>query len=381
MKYLFVILLLVPIISWSQSSEDEPKVVIGGYVKNMTTFNFAEKDSTLVDNLIHNRINITWFASTHLRGKLELRNRVFFGDLVNLYPNYGELIDTNNDYFDLSWTPINRDKLVIHTMIDRANLRWTKNDLEITLGRQRVNWGVNLAWNPNDLFNSYSFFDFDYEERPGSDALRIKKYTGFASEMEFVIKATDRFETLTTAYKYQLNKWGYDIQFIGGLMKNNIAVGTGWAGSIQGLGFKGEITYLNHLENTEKGWLASTSVDYLFPNSLYVNASALFNGYGTAQPVFSVFNTSSNLDIRNISPYTWSTFIQSSYPFHPLVNIGLATIFFPSDASVFINPSITYAIIQNLDLDVISQLYFSGDRQNSCSSQAKVFYVRIKYSY
>ena len=38
---------------------------------------------------------------------------------------------------------------------------------------------MNLVWNPNDLFNAFSFVDFDYEERPGSDALRIQKYTGY----------------------------------------------------------------------------------------------------------------------------------------------------------------------------------------------------------
>ncbi|XOV94512.1 MAG: hypothetical protein ACFHWX_07365 [Bacteroidota bacterium] len=383
MRYLLMIWMLVPLSLWAQEAEEEPKLTVGGYVKDMATFNFAGKDSTLVDNLIHNRINLAWYPTKNLTGKLEFRNRVFFGDLVKLFqPYYGDFIDVNNDYFDLSWLPVNNKDLVIHTMIDRFYFEWNKDDWEVSLGRQRINWGMNLAWNPNDLFNAYSFFDFDYEERPGSDALRIRKYTGYASEIDFAIKAADRFEDLTTAMKYQINKWNYDIQFIGGLMKNNVTLGTGWAGNLWNAGFKGEMTYLRSLDETiDNGFLASVSIDYLFANSLYLNASGLYNSYGKESPNIFLVNTSSNLDIRSVSPYNWSTFVQGSYPVHPLVNTGLSAIFFPSDGSVFINPFVTYSIASNLDLDFISQLFLSEGMGDNYKAQSKLFYLRLKFSY
>ncbi len=382
MKHLLMIwVLMLPLVLSAQDNE-EPKFMVGGYVKDMATFNFAGDDSTLIDNLIHNRVNLAWYPTQHLTGKLEFRNRIFFGDLVSLFPFYGELIDVNNDYFDLSWMPVNTNDLVIHTMIDRVYFEWNKDDWEVTLGRQRINWGMNLAWNPNDIFNAYSFFDFDYEERPGSDALRIKKYTGYASEMEFAIKMTEDFEDLTTAFKYQINQWNYDIQFMGGLMKNNMVLGTGWAGNIWNAGFKGELTYLNSLDiNENDGFLASISVDYLFGNSLYLNASGLYNSYGGESPNLFLVNTSSNLDIRSVSPYTWSTFLQGNYPIHPLVNVGLSTILFPSDVSLFINPFVTYSITSNLDLDLISQLFFSDAMGEAYKAQSKLVYLRLKFSY
>ncbi len=386
MRYWLMIWILFPISLFGQEGEDDPKLTIGGYVKDMATFNFAGKDSTLIDNLIHNRINLAWYPTKNLTGKLEFRNRIFFGDLVRLiqtpFGNYGDFIDVNNDYFDLSWMPVNNEDLVIHTMIDRLYFEWNRNDWEVSLGRQRINWGMNLAWNPNDLFNAYSFFDFDYEERPGSDALRIRKYTGYASEIDFAIKAADSFEDLTTALKYQINKWNYDIQFIGGVMKNNLTLGTGWAGNLWNAGFKGEMTYLNSFDaDQEDGFLASVSVDYLFSNSLYLNGSALYNSYGAESPNLFLLNTSSNLDIRSISPYHWSTFLQGSYPAHPLVNTGLSTIFFPSDGSVFINPFVTYSITSNIDLDLISQLFFSEGMGSEYKAQSKLFYLRLKFSY
>ena len=158
-------------------------------------------------------------------------------------------------------------------------------------------------------------------------------------------------------------------------MKNNLALGSGWAGSIGGMGFKGEVTYLNELDNSNSGVLTSISLDYMLPNSLYFNASGLYNSYGLSEPYFGLVNTSSNLDIRSISPYKWSAFLQSAYPIHPLLNAGIALMIFPSDGSYFINPTITYSIIDNLDLDVIGQLYYSDQ------SDAQALYLRLKYSY
>ena len=59
---------------------------------------------------------------------------------------------------------------------------------ELTLGRQRINWGVNLAFNPNDLFNAYSLIDFDYQERPGSDAIRFQYFTNELSSFETAVQ-------------------------------------------------------------------------------------------------------------------------------------------------------------------------------------------------
>ncbi len=367
---------------WSMAQADEePKFTAHGYIKDMATFNFIGKDNTQIDNLIHHRLNFAWFPTKYLTGKLEFRTRVFHGDQVGSIPNYGSFIDVNNDYFDWSYMPVNNNKTVIHSMIDRFYLQWNKNDWEIIAGRQRINWGVNLAWNPNDLFNTYSFYDFDYEERPGSDALRIRKYTGFASEVEFAIKMADKFEDLTAAFRYQFNKYNYDIQFLAGLMEKNLALGTGWAGNLSNAGFKGEITYLKNPDSGEDGMLASTTVDYSFSNSLYLNGALLYSSFGSKKPAAFVVDTRSNLNIRSLSPYKWSTFIQASYPIHPLVNLGLSNIFFPSDGSIFLNPFVTYSVKDDFDLDLISQLYFGDNSEGKYDALAKVVYVRVKWSY
>ncbi|MEQ9229842.1 MAG: hypothetical protein RIF46_04110, partial [Cyclobacteriaceae bacterium] len=183
MKFGFTFLAIFFLVlgAFAQDTE-EKKVTFRGYLKNMSSFNYLD-DDLWYEDLTHNRLNFAWYPNKHFSAYVEIRNRLFLGDFVKDIPGYSSLIDTNNDYFDLSANLIDNKTAILNVMVDRVYIQWNKNDWEIKLGRQRINWGVNLAWNPNDWFNAYSFFDFDYEERPGSDAIRISKYTGVASSV------------------------------------------------------------------------------------------------------------------------------------------------------------------------------------------------------
>ncbi len=368
--------LLVALSAYGQEEEEPKKWSLDGYIKDLVTINKIEDvDSALFDNLIHNRLNFRWFPSDKFTFRMDVRTRLFHGDLVKSIPDYSDFIDVNNDYLDMSWIPINRDGVVLHTMIDRLYGQWRGETWELTAGRQRINWGVNLAWNPNDIFNAYSFFDFDYEERPGSDAIRFQRYIGYAGSMQVATKITDNWEDYTAAALYKWNYKAYDLQVLAGVMKENVAIGGAWAGSLNMAGFKGEFTYFEPLNDTdERTFLGSITVDYSFTNSLYLNGSFLYNSAGDgSNPLF--LQSSSNLDVRALSPFKWSTFLQSSYPINPLLNSGFAVIYYPGEPGVFLNPYLTYSITTNLDFDLIGQFFAWGD------PSVTLLYFRLKYSF
>jgi len=131
----------------------------------------------------------------------------------------------------------------LNSTIDRALINYSKGKWDITLGRQRVNWGMNLVWNPNDIFNTYNFLDFDYEERPGSDALRVQYYLGDFSKIEVSAKKGRSKDDYIIAGMYKFNISSYDIQFITGVYQKDWMFGAGWAGNLKDAGFKGEISY------------------------------------------------------------------------------------------------------------------------------------------
>jgi hypothetical protein len=269
-------------------------------------------------------------------------------------------------------------------MVDRAFVEYAPEGWNFRLGRQRINWGVSLAWNPNDIFNAYSYVDFDYEERPGSDAFRLQRFFGFASSLEFATNVADSLGSWVSAVKYSMNKNNYDIQAIAGIAKKDITVGGAWAGNIKGAGFKGETTlFIPVADNPQPTAIVGTlSLDYNFKNSLYLNLSYLFNSNGSLESGSEGFVDFyfGQLTARNLSPYKHSILLLSTYQFHPLIFGSLGVMPFVGNKAMFLNPAITFSVLNNFDLDLVGQLFF-GEIQDDFQSISEVLFVRLKWSF
>ncbi len=344
-------------------------------------------DSLLSQNLIHNRLNFAWYANKEITVVAQFRTRLFTGDFVKRVPDYSAFIDVNNDYFHLSANPINNKSVLLNTMADRLYIQWSKDNWEIKAGRQRINWGKNLAWNPNDWFNAYSFFDFDYEERPGSDALRISHYTGVLSSVEVAAKMAKDIDHFVGAGMWKINKWNYDFQFLGGLAQGDLGLGSGWAGNLGTASFKGELTYFHKATQTifnsayQDMFLGAISMDYSI-SKFYFNGSVMYNSQGSYHPDtgFTIVGIRPGT-VRNLSPYTWSSFIQATYRVSPLLNSGLSVIAYPGSEAFFINPTLTISAMQNLDIDLIGQFFYGYNQYGNFESLIKAGYLRLKWSF
>ncbi len=372
----------------------EKKWVFSGYVKNMQMgliFNDAFPDlqqlklvdTFLLDQLIHHRLNAKWYINDKWTFQAGLRNRLFTGDLVKFTPNYGQQTDdASNDYFDLSILWLDRPSMVIHSVFDRLFLDYTNGNWEIRVGRQRINWGISNVWNPNDVFNAFSFTDFDYEEKPGSDAIRVKYYTGFASSVEVAAKAADNIKESVIAGLWKFNQWNYDFQLLSGWVKNEWVVGGGWAGNIKNMGFQGELSYFIPPEDqVDPAFSMTVGGDYTFKNSAFISGGLLYNSEGSTMGGSSTQLFTFELSARNLYPYRWSIFTQFNYPVTPLTNVGMAIIYSPAKThSLFLNPMWTYSIKENWDLNLIGQIVFNKE-ENLYKSPLQAIFLRLKYSY
>jgi len=388
-KYIFPVFLFFSLTANAQLK----KISFSGYVKDLYMFYKPENPIPGIDtdhlssNLIHNRLNFRWYATNELTFAAEARNRFFSGQLVREFPLYKKFVDTDPGYFDLSHTMASGNSWFLHSMIDRAWVDFTKGKWQITAGRQRVNWGINLVWNPNDIFNTFDYFDFDYEERPGSDALKIQYYTGVTSSAELVYKIErndleDKTES-TVAGRYRFSKYRYDFQFIGGRMPKDYVLGGGWMGDIKGGGFRGEISwFIPHEENNdnEEALVATVSGDYTFKNSLYVHAAVLYNSLGVTGKAGAREFFDQNISAKRLSPARCNLFGQLSYPFTPLFSGSFSGMLNPSDGSAYLGPSFTYSLGNNLELMATGQLFF-GDEGTEYGELGKALYGRLKWSF
>jgi len=359
---------------------------LNGYVKSMNTVMFNDVDSIwLTENLVHNRLNYKWYISDNLTFSAGMRNRLIYGDLLKYIPGYAESFEEDNGLLNFLTNNISdANSYVLTTTFDRANFEYNSNKWVVTLGRQRINWGQSFAWNPNDIFNSYSFFDFDYEERAGSDALRVQYYPNYTSVADVAVKM-DKDNNITAAGLYRFNKWGYDIQVIGGVMdSSDYVIGAGWSGNIKDFGFNGEISYFHPQENfSDSSGIAivSAGVNYMFGNSLSITFEGNYNGY------FDKLNLNSfddlyfmPLSVKTTSYSKFSWFGQLTYPIHPLLTGTLAAMYFPSlGDGYFLMPSLAYSVSDNFECSLYGQ-YFKGEFGGQ-SDKMSIFFLRFRYSF
>jgi len=367
----------------------QPDLAFNGYVKFLSMYYHPEtripgiEASHLSSQLIHNRFNFEWYATSHLTANLEIRNRLFLGQIVKKFPNYKEFIDVDHGYFDLSAVIVTTDNWFLHTMIDRASLEYYRGNWLVKAGRQRINWGINLVWNPNDIFNTFSYFDFDYEERPGTDAVKIQYYTGVTSSAELVYKMGANTDQMALAGMYRFSKWSYDIQFLGGWVGPDYMAGFGWAGDIRGGGFRGEISWFTPREEksaSREALVASISGDYTCKNSLYLHAGFLFNSHGTTGPAGgrSFFNM--DISAKQLSFAKYSLFGQVSYPFTPLISGNVTGMINPCDGSFFLGPTLTWSLGNNLELMANGQI-FLGEEGTEFGNLGQAIYGRLKWAF
>ncbi len=373
-------------------AQDQPKpYVLDGYISLMQQnlifdHPLTGKKSLITDNLLHHRLNFKYFLNEKWTFRADLRNRMLWGEFTKLNtqsPLFAKALDQSaNDAITLSASLTEKDGIIVHSVLDRLFVEYSGEKWEIRLGRQRINWGINTIWNPNDIFNTASFFDFDYVEQPGSDALRVSRYIGLSDKIELAVSPNKDFDKWTAALLWKTHYKSYDWQFLSGWMEDELVVGTGWAGSIKNLGFKGEISgFLNDKTNVDNTLSATTSIDYSFKKGLYASLGLLYNSHGETQiPFQEIF--SFQVSPKNLYPYRWAIATQFSFPFNPLLTGSLAVIYSPVKAQpLFLNPNFTYNVSNNWELSLISQMIFSNDLARKYRNNLDGVFVRLKYHY
>ncbi len=391
---LTVLFFLCAISFYGQDSiiiEKPKKLTVDGYVSNMQSAIFQDINKTWVkDNLFHNRINIHWYPNSKISGSIEFRNRLLYGDQF-ITPGSSDGYDIDPGIIDASWNIADGESYLLNTMVDRANIKYTLKKSEITIGRQRINWGQTFAWNPNDIFNTYSFFDFDYGERPGSDALLYRHYSGLAASQELAVKL-DSGQRITAAGLVKFNKWRYDFQLMGGILnEEDYVAGIGWTGNISKAAFRGEISYFHPMENAEdtSGLIFATlGGDYTFNNSLYIQIEFLYNQMLKGAS-FNSFNDfySAPLSVKNLSFTEYNFFANASYPFTPLLNGSISAMYYPAFKGYYAGPSLSYSLRDDLEFSVYTQI-FSGEFKQQINNVSikqrlnfNLAFVRLRWNF
>ncbi|HEX2921090.1 MAG TPA: hypothetical protein VHO50_07995 [Bacteroidales bacterium] len=385
MRRFFAIVSIVSLLPLSSYSQDEQgKIEVNGYTSTLTSAIFEKlKGPIIIDNLIHNRLNFKSYLGSKITFSAEARNRLFFGDMVRLSTGYAENIASDQGLVDMSWNIAKGNSLFINTTLDRLWLDFNSGRFQSRIGRQRINWGQTLIWNPNDIFNAYSYFDFDYVERPGSDAIRLQYYPGSSSTIELAIKS-DYNEEVTAAALYRFNKWAYDIQLLSGVLQNDeLVAGVGWSGAFGSVSFRGEGTWFQPFKSfsdTIGTGLFTIGADKFFGDNsaLQVQVMICNNPY-EFNNVTNLYSAE-NMSVKDLAFSKFSAFASYTYPVIPLFSTSVSGMWFPDLTGFFTGISADYSVAENVDISALWQ-HFDGVFGSTGRGRMNVAFLRIRFSY
>lgn len=224
-----------------------------------------------------------------------------------------------------------------------------------------MNWAKSYVWNPNDIFNAYSFFDFDYEERPVTEAVAVRYFTGALSSVEVVAGAKRSAGQSTVAGLYKFNRGNYDFQLLAGKRQRDLVVGGGWAGQLHAAGFKGEVTYFQPYRRPADdaagtgAVLADVSLDYTLPSTLNFRLETLYNSRPVGGNAITYF--AQPVTARTLINNQFSAFGAVGYDITPLFVVGLNALWNTDDRSYFFNPTATVSLTDNVELLLAAQIF------------------------
>lgn len=380
----------------------QDRITVSGYVKYLQSALLVESGfggappgvidqllgGTVFDHLLHHRLNLGVEIHPSLQLQVGWRNRLFFGDQPRLYAlagqDYGNAVDVGaNDYLDLSFLPLDRKAWVAHSVLDRLYLEWRGPRDEVRLGRQRINWGLCTIWNPNDLFNAFSFTDFDYEERPGADALRWTHYLGESGRTELVLQPGRSLDASTYAMQYHGSLRGAGYQVLLAWYRGELALGGGWEADLWEGAWKLESTAFVPVRDQDTrqpaaavstDWTRSWESGLLLGGGYLLNTAARIDGNLFA-------DLDERLSARNLYPFRHNLFLQGSYPVSPLFSTSLAAVYSPGkDQNLFLAPVLTLSVATDWDLDLTGQVLVE-EKAQKWASPVQAFFLRLRWSY
>jgi len=359
---------------------------LNGYVKYLSQEVFPESGSAAWDHLVHQRFNFEYRWADAFSFNAGMRNRLMWGDSLDIH-GFEDLVSTDSGYFDLSWNWLNEDNVLGNTTLDRLYLNWQARSWKVRAGRQRINWGMATLWNPNDLFNVYSMFDFDYEERLGTDAVLVSRSLGFASRVDAILGIGDDWDETSLAGRYRFNASGFDLQVIGGKQRVNLVIGTGFSGSLWGAGLNGEISYFHPYVDEwgdveqEQTTVATLETDYSMTGrrNLTLKASVLFisnpENFGN-----TMIYLNKPLTAKTLSFTRWTGYGDLSFDITALSRqiVGAAAY---DDGSWFLTATNAYSLADDWQLMLVWQHFDGPSNSQFGENPADIIFGRVRWSF
>ncbi len=276
--------------------------------------------------------------------------------------------------------------------LDNVYVRMSNSKIACTFGKQQISLGTGYFSNPIDVFNFKDALDPTYEQTGYNGArldIMLRDRTSVMllySPIEggwkdsgklFRLKVgLGHFDFAVTGYEFQDHLT--DFYSLPGTRERRRLAGLEFVGELFGLGFWGEGAY-NFMETSDDFYEFLLGTDYTFESGLYVLLEYHRNERGKAR--YEDYNINDWLRFylgENKTICQDQIYAMVSYPFTDLINLQLLSIFSVDDGSAAVVPVIDYNIFENVDLNIMGNVFTGGEGKAYNSRLGNGFIIRAR---
>ncbi len=312
---------------------------------------------------------LSLFGPADVSGYLEARLIIAWNNSVNIYGynrgwlqfkadglNYGTqiafdcIVQYDTTYF------VN---ILENIDVSRLMLWLGPENLRITVGKQRLYWGVARIFRPLDVFNPINLFEPDYE-RPGSNAILGYLSAGALSSFRGIYVPRYNFQRSLLGLRFGTNLHKNDIglNLIYKPSDSRKIVGFEVTGDLI-VGYWAELSYTR--EDTVQYTKASLGCDYTFPFPLYSMVEFFYDGSGEGNP--EKYDVTKIISGERVTLARQYLYISIGWVDDPFSRPSINAVINLSDRGIILIPRIYYSIFENAEL-TLGLNYFLGSNSS-----------------
>ena len=314
---------------------EDVSFTLQGYYKNLF-FSSRRRatDEAFVADL--NRLRTDW--RVRIKDILTVRalwdNEVIGGGFVDTEEFAARETLRNDPVPDMEYEIVRRKGFFYGQNFYRATAEIDPGFFKLTLGRQKIDWGIMRLLSPADLFTPLSLFDVEKGEKVGVTAANLSlPIASFRFNPVFAFDPD--WDKTRLGGRMTRTAGRFDLSLFGGKFLKDRVVGFDFSGDVQKMGLRGEFLFdaTTLSPNFVQGALG---VDYGFENSLTLALEYFFNGQGgTGLLPGGALRTTAN-QIKSMHRNFLSFLIK--YDITPLWSVSLQQVTDMTGGSFFISP-------------------------------------------
>jgi len=341
-----------------------------GYIFTIPTYqNLGDSPNYFFPAKQINRNQYSIFTKIRLRPVFELwddaRLEAATETRINIAQLTNPFVTTNSIYsrqaIDMTWNLYENGDFKVDEYIDRLFFKQTFGDFELTLGRQRINWGVGRVWQPTDRFHPINPANYVKIEKTGADALSFKYFFGLLTDAEIVVNFKENIKNYNYGLRVRTNFSPFTTSLILGYFDNEPNAGFDLSGNIAGAGIRTEGIYAYNKEHPDSSYMRFIiGIDNQFNSKIYALIEFQYNGEGTTCKYRYDFMKIITGKMMNTGVYYLAETL--NYQIHPLLILSINLMQNINDGSGYISPFVMWSALENLSINAGGMFAYSNIR-------------------